>query len=432
MDIAKKEIDQFTLDATIKLERTELEAYIKEATEELAQHVKLDGFRKGKAPKDLVEKSLDPAAVRQEALEHALGDSFTKATVQEKWDVMRTSDLKLIKNDADGLEYSIRVQLWPAVVLPDLETVKIERRTVEVSDKEIQEALDTVLNMRATFLDKTGPAAEGDRVEIDFDAKTGGEPIEGGQSRNHPLVIGGKNFMPGFEEALIGLSAGDKKQFTLTAPADYYEPKLAGKKIDFEVTMHRVQAVLKPAADDAFAKSLGRFENLDQLKGNLREGIYNEKNDKERQRLRLAILDGIIEAAKVPAPAGLVKEELDDMIHRFGDDMRARGLELPMYLAKLKKTEDDLRKDWQSEAERQVRIRLVLRQVSKDKGIAVGEQELEAAVQDTIGELMRGGQLSESQVDPERIRNALAERILTAKTLDFIEGVCAAEPAPAA
>lgn len=428
MNITKKEIDPYTLDARITLERDELGKYISEATEDLSHHVKLDGFRKGKAPKDLVEKQIDPSIIRQEALEHALGDSFTKASQQEGWDVMNTSDLKMLKNDSDGLEYSIHIQLWPTLTLPVIDTIKIERKAIEVSEKEIQEALDTVLNMRATFLDKTGPAAESDRVEVDFDVTLDGKPVEGGQSRNHPLIIGGKNFIPGFEEALVGMTAGDKKQFSLIAPADYYEPKLAGKKLDFDVTLHRVQSVLKPAADDDFAKSLGRFQNLDQLKGNLREGIYSEKNNKERQRLRLAILDAIIAAGDVPVPKDLVKEELDDMVKRFTEDMHGRGIELSMYLARLKKTEDDLRKDWKPEAERQVRIRLVLRQIAKDKSIAVSDEELEDAVKGTITELMQTGQLTENQVDPERIRNALAERILTGKTLDFIEGVCASAP----
>lgn len=429
MDISQKTVDPYTLDVKILLPKEELAVYVEQAGQHLAQHVTIDGFRKGKAPKDLAQKKLDPSIVRQEALEYALGDSFTKASTQEHWDVMRTMDLKVIKNDADGLEYSVRVQLWPAVTLPDLVTIKVPGKAITVSDEEIQESLDTVLNMRATFLDKTGVAAEGDRVEIDFDSQIDGALVEGGQSKNHPLIIGGKNFMPGFEEAIIGLASGDSKQFSVVAPADYYEPRLAGKKIDFSITVHRVQVVLKPAADDAFAASLGsNFQNLDQLKGSLREGIYNEKMNKERQRLRLAILDAIIADATIPAPEAMITDELHDMIHRFSDDLRRRGVELAMYLARLKKTEDDLRKDWKSEAQRQVRIRLALRQIAKEKSITVTDAELDGAVKDTIAELMQSGQISEDQVDPERVRNALAERIMTDKTLQFIEGVCAIPP----
>lgn len=425
MEISKKTVQPYLVEAHITLSKDELVVYMTQAKEEISQQVTVDGFRKGKAPKDVVEKQLNPELIRQEALEHALGDSFSKAAQQEQWDVMRTSDLKILKNTADVLEYSIRVHTWPALTLPDLGTISAVRRQVQVEEKELSEAMDTIRNMRATFLDKTGAAAQGDRVEVDFDVTLDGKPIEGGSSRNHPLIIGGKNFMPGFEEALVGLAAGDSKQFSLVAPDDYYEPKLAGKKVDFSVTVRRVQAVLKPEADDAFAKGLGQFESIEQLKDNLRRGIATEKQGKEKQRLRLEILDAIIAACSVPAPEELVTGELDDMVQRFSDDLKSRGIELPMYLARLKKTEEALRKDWKPEAERQVRIMLVLRAVAKDKGLTVLPEELEEAVRATIGELMKTGQLQEDQVDPERIRSALAQRILTDKTLAYLEDTCA-------
>jgi len=425
MHIKTKTVDPYTLTAHIELDATELGRYVADATKRIAQEVTVEGFRKGKAPQHLVEKQIKPDVVRSEALELALEGSFSGAVEQEKWDVQRTSELSVERNDATGLAYSVRVHLWPSVTLPDLSTIQVPAKPVEVSDAEIDEALDTVRNMRATFLDKTGPAAEGDRCEVDFDAMVAGAAVEGGSSRNHPLVIGGKNFMPGFEEALVGLATGESKEFSLNAPADYYEKKLAGKKVDFKVTMRRVQAVLKPAADDAFAASLGSFTSLSQLRDSLREGIAREKGAKEQQRLRLAILDAIIEKAKVPAPDIMAKEELDDMIHRFGHDLQERGTDLSMYLARMKKTEEDLRKDWKPEAERQIRIRLVLREVAKQEKISVSSAELDATLNETIAELIRQGRATEDQMDPQRIRSALMERIMTDRTFAFLEQKCA-------
>lgn len=425
MNITTKAADPSTLTAHIELDASELAHYIEEAKKQIAPEVTVEGFRKGKAPQHLVDKQLNTEVVRTEALELALEGSFSEAVVKEGWDIIRTTDLKVEQNDATGLRYSVQVYVWPQMTLPDLEAIKVARKVIEVSEPEVDEALDTVLNMRATFLDKVEAAASGDRVEVDFDASINGTPIEGGSSRNHPLVIGGKSFMPGFEEALVGLKAGETKQFTLTAPADYYEPKLAGKPVDFSVTMRRVQSVLKPAADDAFAKSLGNFTNMEQLRVSLRDGIANEKRAKEKQRVRLAILDEIIEKSSVPAPESLVKSELDDMVHRFGHDLQGKGIELSMYLARMKKTEEDLRKDWHAEAQRQVRITLVLRTTAKQKSIVVSPEELDAALNEAIGELIRQGQVAEDQVDPQRVRNALHERMLTDRTLDFLEGVCA-------
>jgi trigger factor len=425
MNITTKSIDQQTLTANIELDATELAHYIDEAKKQIAGEVTVEGFRKGKAPQRLVDQKLNPDAIKSEALEIALEDSFSKAVTEQKWDIRTTTDLKIEQNDSKGLRYHVQVHLWPAVTLPDCATIQIPRKSVEISDAEVDEALDTVRNMRATFLDKTEAAAVGDRVEIDFDTTVGGKPVEGGTSQNHPLVIGGKSFMPGFEEELIGLAAGQAKQFTLTAPKDYYEQKLAGKKIDFSVTVRKVQAVLKPAADDAFAASLGSFTTLEQLRVSLREGIANEKQAKEQQRLRLAILDAIIGQANVPAPEPMVTDELNDMVHRFGHDLEHRGIELSMYLARMKKTEDDLRKDWKAEAQRQVRIMLVLRAVAKEKNITVAPQELDVALKETIAELIRQGRATEDQMDPQRLRNALLERMLTDRTLGLLEKTCA-------
>jgi trigger factor len=424
MNITTKPVDSYTLTAHIELNADELKKYIESAKKLIADSVTVEGFRKGKAPQHLVDQQVGPEAVRAEALELAMEGSFGDAAEQQGWDILKTADLKIEQNDANGLKYGVTVSLWPHVNIPDLSTVRVEHKKVEVEDAEVEEALDTVRNMRATFLDKTEPAVIGDRVEVDFDAMVDGKPLEGGSSRNHPLVIGGKSFMPGFEEQLVGFPVGETKQFTLTAPSDYYEPNVAGKKIDFSVTVRKVQAVLKPAADDVFAKSLGNFSSIDQLRDSLKEGIMREKNSKEHQRARLAVLDEIIAQVKVPAPEVMVKDELQEMIHRFGHDLQHRGIELAMYLARMKKTEDDLRHDWKPEAERQVRMTLVLRAVAKHQSIKISPEELDMALNQTIGEMVKQGQVAENQIDPQRIRVALHERMLTDRTLEFLENTC--------
>ena len=426
MQVSTKQVEPQVMEATITLDKDELNSFLQKTRELLAGELTVEGFRKGKAPQHIVDQNLKPETIRAEALEAALEDSFARAVTQEHWDVMGTRDLKVQRNDADGLAYSVVISLWPVVKLADLATVRIPRKPLEVSDAEVDEALDTVRNMRATFLEKTGAIALGDRAEVDFDASINGTPVEGGSSRNHPLIVGGASFMPGFEDQLVGLAAGATKEFTLKAPDDYYESKLAGKEVQFKVTVHRVQSVLKPAADDAFAASVGTFTSLTELKDSLRKGITEEKGTKEQQRLRLAILDAIIKDSEVPTPKAMVAAELDDMVHRFGHDLASRGAELAMYLARMNKTEDQLRSEWTSEAERQVRIMLILRAVAQQRGISVDPAELDAAFNETVGELIRSGQVAEDQVDPSRIRSVIAERMLRDKVLAAIEESCAA------
>jgi len=426
MKISTEQEDAYTLTARISLDADELGGFIKRSREQLAKSVTVEGFRAGKAPQHLAERQLDPAVVSRTAADLALERSFSDAAARQQWDIERTTDLKVVRNDAEGMEYTVRVHLWPVVKLGDLGAVKIERHEQEVTDADVDEALGTLRNLRATYLDKTGPAAEGDRVEVDFDATLGGVPLEGGSSRNHPLIIGGKTFIPGFEEQLIGLTPGMTKEFILQAPDDYYEPKLAGKTVAFKVTVHKVQAVLKPAADDAFAASVGSFKSLSELQTSLRQGLAREKAAKEQQRVRLAVLDAIAATSEVPVPASLAAHEVDEMIHRFGHDLQSRGLQLSMYLARLHKTEEQLRAEWKPEAERQVRMLLIVRQVARDQHISVSPGELEQALGQTVAELIKSGAVTEETVDPERIRDALAERLLRERVLDFLERRCAA------
>ncbi len=424
MNITTKKNDAYSITATIELAPDDLAPHIAAVKQAATQEIEVEGFRKGKAPQHLAEQKLNPDAVRAEAFERALESSFELAVAQEKWDVRVTSDLNVERNDTSGVRYSVRVHLWPLIELPDLAAVQEARKPIDVSDAEVNESLATIRNMRATFLDKTDAIADGDRVELDFDATQGGKPIEGGSSRNHPLIIGGKSFMPGFEEALVGLKTGEQKQFSLTAPKDYYEQKLAGTVIDFSVTVRRVQSVIQPPADDAFAASLGKFTTIDQLKKSIREGIEQEKRVKESQRVRLAILDAIIKKTDVPVPDDMVADELNEMIHRFGHDLQHRGLDLSMYLARMKKTEDQLRADWKPEAKRQVQIMLVLRAVSQQQNISVSSEELDRIVEDTMAELVRRGQQLDEHTNPQQLRSSLSDRIITDRTLEFLEKTC--------
>lgn len=426
MNISTTGRDEYRLGATITLDAHEVTAYAERARHELARNAAVPGFRTGKAPANIAEKGISPDTIREAALELALAESFEKAVAQEGWDVSSTEGLKVTRNEPAGLSYEVTVHLWPSVVLGDFANIRVPRRAVQVREEEIDESLDTVRATRASLLDKTGAAQDGDRVEIDIDASIGGIPVSGGSARNHALIIGGKTFLEGFEEQLVGLSSGMAKSFALTAPEGYPDQQLAGKTIEFAVTMKRVQAVLKPAADDAFAKTLGDFGSLGELRNSIRDHLIREQQVKERQRLQLAILDGIIGASTVPAPAVMVTEELDGMITRFADDLAQRNLELPLYLARIGKTQEQLRDDWKSEAERQVRIRLILRAVTKRESISVAPDELNALAANIIQAMTRAGQPPE-QLDPDRLQQTLAQRLLRDKALDFLERTCATE-----
>ncbi|MBX4211689.1 MAG: trigger factor, partial [Candidatus Yanofskybacteria bacterium] len=327
-------------------------------------------------------------------------------------------------NTAEKLQYTVKLHLYPTFTLPELEQFKVAKKEVQVEDSEINETLETVRNSRATFQDKEGTAEQGDRVEVDFNINVEGKPLEGGESKNHPLIIGGKSFIPGFEDQLVGMKKDEEKQFLLQAPKEYFHKDVAGKELDVKVKLNKVQSVTLPIIDDAFVKSLGSFTDLEQLKSSIREGIKQEKNSKEQQRVRLEVLDAIIKKADIEVPGELVKDQLDTMVANFDADLHRRGLELNMYLAHLGKTEEDMRKEWKPEAERQVKIVLILHKIARDHNITATNEEVDQAASELVQALVGRGEASLQEIDIDGVRRNIRDRLMNDKTLEFLEKTC--------
>jgi trigger factor len=414
---------------TVELDRAELAQYVERTEHEAVASLEIDGFRKGKAPLDVARKHIDKEQLLQAALEQALHRSLASAIAEKDLDVLHVAELSIKENSAEKLLYTVILTVAPEIKVPDLAQIKVARKAVEVTDKEIDETLTMIRESRAAFNPKEGVAATGDRVEIDFTVKDGGTLIEGGESKNHPVVIGDKKFIPGFEDELVGMKKDDQKSFSLTAPKDYFHKDIAGKKLDFSVTMRAVQTVEKPELTDAFAQTIGQFQNVDQLKGSIREGIYAEKREKETQRVRLEILGNLIEKANVPAPDFMVTDQLNAMVAGFDQDLHGRGMELGLYLAQMNKTQDDLRKEWRPEAEKQVKISLLVHEIAKQKNLIASDEEVEEAFTQMVQMMVARGTADPASINPEQLKQNIRERMTSEKALNFIEGVCAKEDA---
>lgn len=423
MKTALKEESPFTVLMTVSLDAGELTEYVDKARTVASKDLSVDGFRKGKVPNDVASLHLTDEQIREASLQIALEESFSRAVQEQKWDVARTEELTVKKNTPQELTYSVRVRLWPNIDLGDMSRFAVEHRQITVNDEKITEAMDTIRNMRASFMDKEGPVAQGDRVEIDFSAAKDGKPIPGAEGKSHPLVIGGKAFMPGFEEALVGLRAGDTKEFDLTAPKDYAHPELAGQKLHFTATIKKVQLVMRPEVNEEFAKSL-KYDNVEALNKAVKESVRAQEVARERERVRLAIIDAILAQVDAPTPEYLVHEETEAMIRRFENDLQSKGLGMDLYLARLNKTRDDLKKQWKKEAQRQVRLSLVLRQVIKDQRIMADDSEVESTLKDTLGRLSGQEGFAQETLDMDALRRTVADRIVTEKAFAYLERTC--------
>lgn len=366
---------------------TDLEAKVNERLDDLKGRVQLRGFRPGKVPvahlKRLYGKSamaeVIEAAVR-EANSKIITDHGFKLAIEPKVVLPAEEGAvnELIEGKSD-LDYTVEMEIVPSITLADFKTTKLTRLTAEVTAEEVDKALQAIADQNRPFATKAEGAANGDRVTIGFEGSLEGKPFEGGTGEDVPLIIGAGQFIPGFEEHLIGLKAGDSKTFDIKFPEDYRATALAGKDATFAVTVKAVEAPGSVALDDEFAKTLG-LESLAKLKDAIKERIAREHTVTSRQKLKRALLDQLDERHKFEPPPSLVEQEFNNVWSQIESDLKQQN----RTFADEGTTEEKAREEYRGIAERRVRLGLVIAEIGEKNNIKVTDEQLRAAVMDQV------------------------------------------------
>lgn len=435
MTFSTKKLKESQVELTVDLDKEDLVFYALEAEKRLAKEVSIEGFRPGKAPKEIVRKKIGESVIKEEALNLAVQLSLAKAIADQKFEVIDQSDFKINENSSEGLIFQVNLLIFPDIKLGEYKGLGIKKNSVTVADSEIDNVIKDIARSRTELKEVERQARLGDRVEVDFEVKdpsigSGQDAIiEGGRSENHPVVLGENNFIPGFEAQIVGLKTGEKKTFSLKVPEDYYQKTIAGKELDFLIIVKKVQETIPPKINDAFVKSLGEFNSKADLEENVRAGLIMEKEAKEKERIRLVILREIISKTAIELPGTLVERRLDAMIQGFDNELHQKGMELGLYLAHIKKTQDDLRVDWRKQAEEQVKMDLVVRDIAKTEKLKVADEEVDSELQAVLQQYMvessakgQGGAPEVLQnVDPEQLKNKIRGVLLNEKVFEFLE-----------
>jgi trigger factor len=361
----------------------ELDTRLNEKLNDIKDKVRINGFRPGKVPKHHLKKVYGPSimsdVVQQAVVESsskAISDRDERPAVQPDIKLPEDQDTveKIVAGDHD-LEYTMTFEVLPKFELADLKTLEVERPVAEVDDKEVDDALGRVRGSNVVYDAKDGEAANGDRVTIDFVGKIDGEPFEGGAAEDAPIILGQGGFIPGFEDGLIGAKAGDERVVKVTFPEKYQAAHLAGKDAEFDVKVKEVAASRLPDADDEFAKSLG-LESLDKLKTLLREQISKEFGQASRRQAKQSLFEALAKAHSFELPPSLVESEFTTMWR----DLTRRMEMSKKTFEDQDTTEEKVREEYRSEAERKVRLGLVLSEIGRRNEITVQDEEVRRAV----------------------------------------------------
>jgi trigger factor len=366
---------------------TDLEARMNERLDDLKGRVQLRGFRPGKVPvahlKRLYGKSAMAEAIEavvNETNNKIVADNGFKLAIQPK--VVLPEEEGAVAGVIEGksdLSYTVEIEIMPPITLTDFKSLKLTRLKAEVTDAEIDPALQTIAEQNRPFVAKSEAAEKGDRVTMSFQGSIDGTPFEGGTGEDVPLLIGSNQFIPGFEDQLVGLKTGDSKTVNVKFPDDYRATHLAGKDATFAVTVKTVEAPGPVKIDDDFAKTLG-LESLEKLKGAVKERIAREHAAAARQKLKRALFDELDQRHKFDPPPSLVEQEFASVWAQIEKDLKDQG----RTFADENTTEEKARAEYRGIAERRVRLGLVLAEIGERNNIKVTEDQLRAALMEQV------------------------------------------------
>lgn len=404
----------------IDLNETELKTIRGDVLKRLGKDVSTPGFRKGKAPADLVEKQVGEQQVQNEVLEASVNQYYSKAIADNRLRPIDNPKVEIKKFvPFTNLAFSAEVDVLAPIKLADYKKIKEKRQPISVKESEVDEVID---NLRHKLAEKTSkakaPAKSGDEVIINFaGSDSDGKPVAGASGKDFPLELGSDTFIPGFEKNLIGLKSGDKKEFSLTFPKDYGHKPLANKQVTFKVEVKKVNTIKLPKADDSFAKKVGPFTDMDSLRNDIRQQLMTQKTQEADSKLKDSIIGQLVEKSQIKIPEILLEDQIKRYREEFLQNLTYRGITLKEYLEQSKLSEDKwLESEIKPKAMRRVQIGLVLSEVAQAENIQVSDEELELRIQ-----LLRGqyqDPSAQSEFDKPEMRRDVANRLLTEKTLN--------------
>ena len=362
---------------------TDLEARVNERLDDLKGKVQLRGFRPGKVPVEHLRRLYGKAAMAEvieaavrEANSKIVNDHGFKLAIEPKVSLPEEqSAVEEVITGKSDLAYTVEIEILPPITLTDFKTIKLERPVADVAEAEIDQTLQRIAEQNRPFAAKSEGAEKGDRVTISFEGKIAGEPFAGGSAEDVPMVLGSGQFIPGFEDHLTGIKAGESRTFDIKFPDDYAAAAVAGKEATFTVTAKAVEAPGSVTMDDDFAKTLG-LESLAKLRDDIRDRLQHDHAAASRQKLKRALLDELDERHKFEPPPSLVEQEFANVWATIENDLKREG----RTFADEGTTEEKARAEYRGIAERRVRLGLVIAEIGEKNNIKVTDEQLSAAV----------------------------------------------------
>lgn len=383
MKVTKENLENMEMALTVEVPVEEWEKAIKQAINRIAHSINIPGFRKGKAPRSIIERTVGMDAVLDEAYEICAPDAFDKVLREENIELGAYPRFERITAvSGQPLVFKAVIVPKPPVTLGEYKGVKVEKKAVEVTEEEVLKHIDRMRERKARLVEAADGAvvAKGDMVTLDFKGFVDDEPFEGGEGKDYPLSIGSGAFIPGFEDQLIGVAAGGEKDVEVTFPENYHAEKLAGRPAVFKCKVNTIKHRELPELTDEFVREASTFQTVDELKNDVRENLLRQGEAQAKQEREEAAVDKAVENAALEVPPKMVEDRVNQMIESLASRLESQGLKFEQYLQYAGTDMTRLREDYKETALKSVKADLVLEAISKQEEITVTAEEIEAEI----------------------------------------------------
>lgn len=420
MKTTTKKLSDTRVEVKVTLDAADLSTARTQALTRLAANLKVQGFRQGKAPIELVEKNVPENEINSETLDVAIHTTLPAAFEKDKIMPIAIEHVNVSKYVPNqSAEFTATAEVLPDVKLGDFKKLKTKLKVAEPTKADVQEIVDNIVNAYSEKVAVKRAAKMGDEVIIDFTGKRDGKAFPGGSAKDYHLTLGSKQFIPGFEEGIVGHEPGDKFDLEVTFPKEYPEKSLAGQPAVFETLVKQVNEIQKPKEDDALAEKCGNFKNMDELRADIKKNLTTQNRHRAIEEYREALVAELVKASKVAAPDILISDQL-----RFiKDDMRrnaaSRGMQLEDYIERSGQKMEEWEKEARKVAEERVKASLVLQILAREQKIEAAENEVDAKVAE-LRDLYQKSKEALANLKKPEVRQDIKNRLIIDKTLDFL------------
>ena len=405
-----------TYELVIEVGAAEFQAAIDKVYNRQKNRINIPGFRKGKAPRKMVEKMYGAEIFYEDAISLAYPDAYEGALKETGIDPVAYPQLEVLDVNADGFTFKATVTVKPEASIKDYKGLPVAKPEVKVSAADVKAELKPYIDRASRLVSVERKAKKGDTAVIDFEGFKDGVPFQGGKGENYSLELGSGSFVPGFEDQVIGMKAGDEKDLDITFPENY-TPELAGAQVVFKVKVHEVKEKQEPEVDDEFAKDVSEFETLDEFKKDLSDKLKARRQEQADRDFETAVIDALIEKLECDVPQAMIDYRADKMLEDYANRIQSQGIGFEDYLRMMGLSMDDMRAQSKTAADRNVRSDLALEAVAAAEGIEVTEAEVDEEITKLAEQYSMEADKVRAMIRDEDLRHDLSVR----KALELVK-----------